>query len=480
MSTYIVKRILIMVPTFFAISLIVFLIINLAPGTPGEQAMMGEGEEASGSRRETWRIFKNQFNLDKPILWNTRFTIGRDEVLANLKTAYNRDRAHPIAEQLDAIEWLEDTRRFTVPHLMAIVQDGKDPDFQAFAVRTLAENAQRQIKMTYGRKNTKALEAYNKPIFAENQVLRKRVFPKDAAPADRARILAEWQGWFNQVKAERYDNDFWDKAGIFLFETRFAGYWGKLLTFDFGVSHLDKQPVFAKVLSRLKYSLTLALPSLMLAYLISVVLGIFSAIKRNTWADKTITVILFMLYSLPTFFVGTLLLMFFSEGSDYWHWFPTGGWQSENAERLTLLKQIGDVLWHLVLPLTCMTYGSLAVLSRYARTGLLEVINADYIRTARAKGVPEFWVIVKHMVRNGMIPVITLLGTVLPILIGGSVIIEVIFNIPGMGQMTYQAILTRDYNTIMAVQLISAVLVMLGILLSDILLALVDPRISFK
>ena len=125
-----------------------------------------------------------------------------------------------------------------------------------------------------------------------------------------------------------------------------------------------------------------------------------------------------------------------------------------------------------------MTYGSFAALSRYARTGLLEVIHADYIRTARAKGVPESMVIIKHAVRNGMIPVITLLGTVLPILIGGSVIIEVIFSIPGMGLMTYDAILNRDYNVIMAVQLISAVLVMSGVLLADILYAVVDPRIS--
>ena len=138
-----------------------------------------------------------------------------------------------------------------------------------------------------------------------------------------------------------------------------------------------------------------------------------------------------------------------------------------------------EVALHLVLPVVCLTYGALAVLSRYARTGLLDVINSDYIRTARAKGLSEWVVILKHAVRNGMIPILTLLGTTLPYLVSGSIVIETIFVIDGTGSLMLTAIMTRDYNIIMGILLITSILTLVGILLSDISYALVDPRISF-
>jgi peptide/nickel transport system permease protein len=187
-------------------------------------------------------------------------------------------------------------------------------------------------------------------------------------------------------------------------------------------------------------------------------------------------------YSLPSFFVATLLLYFFSEGSDWesLRWFPTGGWRSRDALERTSLEQLRDVAWHLVLPVACMTYGSLAALSRYMRTGLLDVIRSDYVRTARAKGLPEWQVIGKHAVRNGLLPILTLLAGLLPAVLGGSVIIEYIFGIPGMGLWVVESIYQRDYNVILAVQLISTVLVLVGILLTDLSYALVDPRIRYE
>jgi peptide/nickel transport system permease protein len=145
---------------------------------------------------------------------------------------------------------------------------------------------------------------------------------------------------------------------------------------------------------------------------------------------------------------------------------------------MTTAERLGDVAWHLVLPVATYTTGALATLSRYARTGVIDVIRADYIRTARAKGLSEPVVILKHALRNGMIPILTLLGSLLPTLVAGSTVIEVIFNIPGMGQHLYNAINLRDYNAVMAVLLASSVLSLLGILLSDLSYALVDPRIS--
>jgi len=161
-------------------------------------------------------------------------------------------------------------------------------------------------------------------------------------------------------------------------------------------------------------------------------------------------------------------------------WFPTGGWESPDANRLTTLEALKDIGWHLVLPLFCMTYGSLAAISRYMRSGLLEVIRSDYIRTARAKGLSERVVIGKHAVKNGLLPILTLLAGLLPAVLGGSVIIEYIFGIPGLGLWVVDAIYQRDYNVLMGVQLLTTVLVLIGILLTDLSYALVDPRIRYQ
>ncbi|NJN14729.1 MAG: ABC transporter permease [Planctomycetes bacterium] len=144
------------------------------------------------------------------------------------------------------------------------------------------------------------------------------------------------------------------------------------------------------------------------------------------------------------------------------------------------LTKVGDVLWHIVTPVVCMTYGSLAALSRYAKTGVLNVIRSDFVRTARAKGLSEFQITAKHAARPGIIPVVTLLGTTLPVIVGGSFIIEWIFSIPGFGLLSVQSIYARDYNVIIGTTLIVAILTMVGILLSDLLYAVVDPRISFR
>jgi peptide/nickel transport system permease protein len=248
------------------------------------------------------------------------------------------------------------------------------------------------------------------------------------------------------------------------------------------VSLATKEPVVQTLLSKLKYSLSLSVTSLLLAYAIAIPLGLFSAVRRGSRADRAVTLTLFALYSLPSFFVASLLLVFLSEGSNYpaLRIFPTGGWQSPSADELTTLAQLGDIAWHLVLPLVCLTYGSLAALSRYMRSGLLDVIQADYIRTARAKGLEERIVMGKHALRNGLLPILTLLAGLLPAILGGSVIVEYIFGIPGMGLWVVESINVRDYNVIMAIQLFSTLLVLFGILLTDLSYAVVDPRIRYQ
>jgi len=194
--------------------------------------------------------------------------------------------------------------------------------------------------------------------------------------------------------------------------------------------------------------------------------------------DKSISAVLFMLYSLPSFWVATMLIIFFGS-PEYLQMFPVFGLSSIPSDA-PFLARFGDTAYHLVLPLFCWTYTSFAFLSRQMRGGMLSVTRQDYIRTARAKGVAEKNVIWKHAFRNSLIPIITLFASVFPLAIGGSVILEMIFSIPGMGKISFMAITARNYPIIFTVLMFGAVLTLIGYLVSDILYALVDPRISFS
>ena len=253
----------------------------------------------------------------------------------------------------------------------------------------------------------------------------------------------------------------------------------RIVTLDFGESLRDHRPVMDKLKERISVSVRLSGISLFLAYLISIPLGVYSATHQHSVGDRLTTILLFGLYSLPNFWVATMAIVYLG-GGDFWNVFPVYGLASAGSENWPWWPRIEDQAWHLVLPVACMSYYTLAVLSRYMRAAMLEVIHNDFIRTARAKGLSERVVIYRHAMRNSLIPVITLMADVLPALIGGSIVIETLFSIPGMGFLSYEAVLTRDYPLIMAIFTLSALLTLLGILFADFLYTLADPRIAYE
>jgi peptide/nickel transport system permease protein len=253
----------------------------------------------------------------------------------------------------------------------------------------------------------------------------------------------------------------------------------RILTLDFGESLRDHRPIIDSLKERIPVSVELASISLALAYLISIPLGIYSSTHQYSTGDKVSTVLLFMLYSLPNFWLATMAIVYFG-GGDFWNVFPVYGLHTSGSENWTAWRRLQDELWHLVLPITCMTSYTLAALSRYMRASMLEVIRQDFIRTARAKGLSERLVVYRHALRNSLIPIVTLMADILPALIGGSIVIETIFGIPGMGQLSWEAVLGRDYPLLMAIFTLSALLTLVGILLADILYTIVDPRITYE
>lgn len=251
----------------------------------------------------------------------------------------------------------------------------------------------------------------------------------------------------------------------------------RIFLLDFGNSFKDGRKVIIKVLERLPATLLLQILSLLVIFLIALPIGIFSAVKQNSLFDKGMTIFVFLGFSIPTFWLALLLMFLFGVKLD---WLPISGMVSINFETFSLGGKTLDIIKHLILPVFVSAFGGLAYLSRYSRASMLEVIRQDYIRTARAKGLPEHQVIFKHALRNALIPIVTLLGLSLPGLIGGGFIFETIFAWPGMGRLGYEAIMARDYPVIMGVGIMVAFLTLLGNLLADITYAYVDPRIRYK
>lgn len=253
----------------------------------------------------------------------------------------------------------------------------------------------------------------------------------------------------------------------------------RIVTLDFGRSLRDHRPIIDKLKERLPVSIALSGISVLLAYLIAIPLGVYSATHRFSIGERVLTVLLFGLYSIPNFWLATMAIIYLG-GGDFWNVFPVFGLTSNNAANWPFWRRLADEGWHLVLPVACLTYYTMAVLSRYTRTSMLEVIRQDFIRTAKAKGLSERLIVYRHALRNSLIPIITLMADLLPAVIGGSIIIETLFSIPGMGQLSYDAVFTRDYPLLMALFTMSALVTLSGVLIADFLYVLVDPRISYE
>ena len=284
-----------------------------------------------------------------------------------------------------------------------------------------------------------------------------------------------WRDWWHRAEEQYVDFGPARQAVRAVTQTQFGRWMGRFLRFDFGESYQTKRPVGDMLLERFPRTLLLEAISICLAYLVAIPLGIYSATHHGKLGDRVSSVVLFLLYSIPSFWAGAMLILLLTPAP-----FPPFGFSSPDADQLSRGGQVWDVAWHLVLPVLVLTYGQLAYESRLMRTGMLEAVRQDYVRTARAKGLSEGVVIYKHALRNALIPVLTILGSTLPLLFAGSVIVETVFTIDGLGKLFLDAILQRDYPVIMANLVISALLTLVGYLLSDISYALVDPRIEFR
>ena len=252
--------------------------------------------------------------------------------------------------------------------------------------------------------------------------------------------------------------------------------WHGLLAFDLGTEFARPGVSVAdEIVRRLGVTVPLTLASILLAYAIAVPIGVLSAVRRGSIGERAAALFLFGLHSVPAFWLGLMLVLLF--GAAGLAWLPAVGLHDKDADALPPLAHAWDTARHAILPVATLALPSLAYLSRQVRGAMVEALESEFVRAARAKGVPERSVVVRHALRSSLLPLVTLAGSILPALIGGSIVVETVFAIPGMGRYAYEGILSRDLNVILATTMLSAALTLAGILLADLAYAVVDPRI---
>ena len=437
MREYIIKRLLLAPVTIIGVTLLVFCLTRLVPGGPAERmlqeqamgALAGEKTTAEGagsiSEDERERLAE-LFNLDEPA-WKAYLQwLG----LARRRVDITKAEFHD-----DGCAYLTTSAPGGSPRVLAVRRVGASPTFDRPSWYT-EEGWRIRIETP-----------------AERAARRNELNPRSApVPPTEQRVL---------------------RARAILY--RYA--WDGLLQGNMGKSYKYNEPVLGMMLSRLPVSLYFGILGALLMYLISIPLGIWKALHHRGVGDATSSLLLYVGYAVPGFALGAVLLIYLGARLEY---FPLYGLTGPDFEALSPMGKLADVAHHTVLPLICYVVGSLALTTMMMKSSLLDQLSAGYMRTAVAKGTGYRRAVWRHALRNAIIPIVSGLGSVICAVVGGSILIERVFDIRGFGMLCYQALMDKDYALIMGTLLLSSMVIVLGNLASDLLVARLDPRIKFR
>ena len=489
MLKYIVKRLLIFIPTLIAISLLTFVISINAPGDPVETMLNSSvgGNGRSGEKLASEKAYndkRHELGFDLPLFYFTLTNSTFPDTLHRINKKSHRETLQRLSYEYGSWENVSNYYH-TLRTFENKLYDVEIVDQTSSDLRKL-KDAINVLYINYGEEKMSSTMQNIDFVFIKNKTIKKECandyyafinayshMKIEQKTINRYIPALIWYGTANQYHSWMFGDHPW-----FITPKNPNLYRGKgFVRGDFGISFQDKRPVNSKIFDALKWSMILSILSIIIAYIIAIPLGVKSAVDKGSASEKLITTGLFLLYSLPNFWVATMLIQFLGGGG--LGWFPTFG-LGGLPQDAPYWDRFFETAYHLILPLFCLTYASFAFISRQMRGGMLDVLEMDYIRTAKAKGLKRKVVIWKHAFRNSLIPIITLFASIFPLAISGSFIIEIIFSIPGMGQLTLKAIFARDYPIVFTVLMFTAMLTLVGNLVADVLYAYVDPRISFS
>ena len=474
MGKYLLKRLFIFLPTLFAITLISFIISVNAPGDP-VMVYLNAGTSSGGMDAE--RIATEELYLEKrkelglhlPVFYFGLSTFAHPDTLYRIPKPQEKEALSKMINHYG--NW---------PQISGF--HGELKTLESKAYQTPTEKSLGYDLITIKNYISELLRS------SEETEINFRVNAIDSLcnlhPGTLQSVQAQLrnvQGAYRTVQKTKSEwKTYIPSLGWYGVHNQYHRWLSHVIVGDLGKSYIGERKIRKILPEKMLWSFIINLFAIIISYVVSIPIGVHSAVRKNSRFERFVSTMLFVLYSLPSFWVATMLINFFAN-PDFFSWFPAVGVQDTmNGPDWPLHKRILDWAHHLILPTICYTYGTFAFLSRQMRVGMLESINQDYIRTARAKGLKERFVVWKHAFRNSLLPIITLFASIFPGMIGGSIILERIFTIPGMGQETLIAITQRDYPLIVAIFLIAAILTLVGILVADVLYAVSDPRISFS
>lgn len=443
MREYIIRRLLLMPITLIGITFVVFCLTRMVPGGPVERVLQEHaisslsGEKAlavaSGadvSEADIERL-EELFNLQEPVWLSYLQWLGirRQEVeIAKSEFAPDSDSTQVVVTSLSGHSAVINVRR-----------EGKNP-------------------------------VYAPDPWFEEEGWRVRI----ESPRDRALRWAKRNGVTDEkLIAEREQHPSCSRWRAVAYRKAYDG----LLQGQLGRSYKYNESVAGMILEHLPVSLYFGLLGVFVSYLISIPLGVSKALHHKSWFDSATSAFIFIGYAIPGFVLGAVLLVYLGARLE---WFPLYGLTSPEFPSMSLPAQLKDLAWHTVLPLSCYVVSSFAIITMMMKNSLMEHLSADYMRTAVAKGVSFRRAVWGHAFRNSFIPLASSLGGVLGGVVGGSILIERVFDIQGFGMLSFQALMDKDYSLIMGTVLLGSVLIVIGNLLSDILVAMLDPRIKFE
>lgn len=492
MFQYIVKRIFIFIPTLVAITLLGFIISVNAPGDAVErmvQSVSAGGDMGAQSvsiieQKKEWRA---KLGLDLPVFYFSLTSLSRPDTLYRIIDKNEKEALDRLISIYGNWEEIQNYHRSLnafylsqisfVPDSLLLKQYDKNGVLETLNQLKSETTA---LKSTHEKNIIEAKLNKIGTLLVAYPFLDKFKPQFEKVKHDFTLVDSHVSTWKNYIPRiafygikNQYHRWLFGDGGTFSK--------GLLLHGDFGTSYVTRQPISDVIYSKIGWSLFFSMLSVVLAYVVSIPIGVKAASRRGSRFDKTSSIVLFLLYSMPSFWLATLLLMTFAN-TDVLSWLPASGVKPALGypDGASFWEMVKISFPYIILPAICYTYSSFAFLSRTMRVSMLEVVNQDYIRTARAKGLSENKVIWKHGFRNALLPIITVFANVFPAAIGGSVIIESIFTIPGMGSEAIYAIYNNNYPMIIAILTITGFLTLVGYLISDILYAIVDPRISYK
>jgi peptide/nickel transport system permease protein len=501
MFQYLARRCLLLPITLFFIILVNFVIINLAPGEPSTIAQVSaqgnatrkEGSSAAFGSDLRYLRFREHYGLTLPILVNSWPWLTYSYVTSTLTNlslhsptamTSSNSKSMSVRQYNDLRITFGDQARFVMPLLLRAIEDPQlSLPARQLAVAFFIRGGTRPPYL--GPNLSSEQKLYNKKIAADALFLSSHAVAPQAPTSALASSHEALQHWFDDNRLfYNFTPSGREKLMLLFFDTRFCHYMGKVLTLDFGtLRNDDNKTVISEVTRRFKYSLTLSLIPMAVTFLLCQLFAVIMALKLNRWPDHLLNLIFLVLYATPIFVVAPFLI----EKVALNHTFPfsnipipISGFTSPDAiySSQTSLQRLSDIATHLFLPLVAITYGTLAAQARLSRTAILEVLRQEYVRTAWAKGASLWTIMFKHVGRNAAITIVTSLAGSLGLILGGSLIVETLFDINGFGKFFYDAVISRDYNVIMFSALAGAFLSLLGYLLADIAYTLLDPRVT--